>query len=56
METTLQVIRWKDTLEEETVIFGIGEWDGEEDDSNIFFWVRSMNEIEENDFMEFEIV
>jgi len=44
MEITLQKIRWKDTLEEETVLIGITEIIPQEDDK-FFFYVEDMNEI-----------
>jgi|AntRauTorcE11897_2_1112592.scaffolds.fasta_scaffold225556_1 hypothetical protein len=44
MESTLQKIRWKDTLEEETVLIGITEIIPQEDDK-FFFYVEDMNEI-----------
>jgi len=44
MESTLQKIRWKDTLEEETVLIGITEIIPQEDDE-FFFYVEDMNEI-----------
>ena len=54
-ETTLQRIRWKDTGEECNYLFGIGDYDGEDDDQ-IFFWVESMQEIKDNNFDEFTII
>jgi len=44
MESTLQKIRWKDTLEEETALIGITEIIPQEDDK-FFFYVEDMNEI-----------
>lgn len=55
MTTTLQKIRWKDNQQEETVLFAIGEYEGEDDDE-IFYWVESMEEIGDNNFEEFEII
>lgn len=56
VETTLQIIKWKDSGGEETQLFAIGEWDGITNDDNIFFWVESMAEIAENDFQDLDII
>lgn len=43
---TLQEIQWKDTGDKETVYFGIEPVIDEIDDQ-VFFWIESMEEIEE---------
>lgn len=49
METTLQVIKWKDTKEEQTVLIGICEMPTEDTqgDEEIFFYVENMQEIKD---------
>jgi len=48
------VIRWKDTKGMETVVFGIGP--PNHDDDDVFFWVDSIEEIMEDNFMEFNVM
>jgi hypothetical protein len=44
MESTLQRIRWKDTLEEENVLIGITEIIPQEYDK-FFFYIENMEEV-----------
>lgn len=48
-------IRWNDTKEEETVLFGIGEFNPTMDDE-VFFWVDSEDELKEPVSSDFDIV
>lgn len=49
-----KTIRWKDTQEEETVVFGIGGFNPVFDDQ-VFFWVDTINELNNLD-EDFEII
>lgn len=57
---SLQQIKWKDSGEIETKIFGLGEYvEGVNDalDAQIFFWVESIEELYKGaDFGDFVII
>ena len=49
-------IRWKDSGEEETVVFGIGEFNPVYDDY-VFFWIDTVEDLDSKELSpDFEIV
>lgn len=49
-------IKWKDTQEVETVLFGVGEFNPTMDDQ-VFFWIDTINELNEGNLSpDFEII
>lgn len=50
-----KTIKWKDTNEEEIVIFGIGQFNDAMDDQ-VFFWVQDLDELGTDLSPDFEVI